>query len=203
MSKGDQRTCDDCGTMMSMLITKGDHHGGMKTVCEDRRACDVRADVRAGNNYHRKQMKPEPESPYQRDYNTYMKTIPGKTETSEGMDIPTPPTNGFKWTAFTGDDDFDSLLQKCIEVLRVKGKDYTIGTGDRLHNFKTVGEFTGMTPEQSLGVYLYKHISAIFAYIKKGDQSESEPIEGRVTDVINYMLLFHKMIQERKRGNLK
>ena len=103
----------------------------------------------------------------------------------------------------TGDEDFDELIMKCVEILKVKGADYTIGTGDRLHNFKTVAEFTGMTPEQTLGVYLYKHISAIFAFIKKGGATESEPIEGRIADVVNYMLLFHKMVQERKRGNLK
>lgn len=102
----------------------------------------------------------------------------------------------------TGDEDFDSLLRQCVHLLAVKGKDYTIGTEDKLHNFKTVGEFTGMTPEQTLGVYFYKHIAAIFAYIKNSGQSESEPIEGRIADAVNYLLLFNKMVQERKRGSL-
>lgn len=105
--------------------------------------------------------------------------------------------------ALTGDDDFDDVLFDCIKILEVKGEDYTIGTGDRLHNFKTVAEFTGLTPEQVLGVYFYKHVSAIFSFIKKGGKSESEPIEGRIADCINYMLLFHKMVRERNRGNLK
>lgn len=103
----------------------------------------------------------------------------------------------------TGDNDFDEMLQKCIDILKVKGDDYTMGTGDRLHNFKTVAEFTGMTPEQVLGVYFYKHVSAVFSFIKSGGQSESEPIDGRISDCINYMLLFQKMVQERRRGNLK
>jgi hypothetical protein len=34
--------CDDCGHAALTLITKGDHHGGDKTVCEDRRACHRR-----------------------------------------------------------------------------------------------------------------------------------------------------------------
>jgi len=103
----------------------------------------------------------------------------------------------------TGDPDFDSMIASCIKILEVKGEDYTIGTKDRLHNFKTVAEFTGVTPEESLGIYLYKHMSSIFAYIKSGGKSQSEPIEGRIADVINYMLLFHKMVLERSRGNLK
>lgn len=102
----------------------------------------------------------------------------------------------------TGDKDIDELLDKCIKILETKGDDYTIGTGDRLHNFKTVAEFTGMFPEQALGIYLYKHMSAVYAYIKTGKKNESEPIEGRIADVVNYMLLFYKMVQERKRGNM-
>lgn len=34
--------CDDCGIRTTDLITKGDHHGGMKTVCSDRDACHRR-----------------------------------------------------------------------------------------------------------------------------------------------------------------
>lgn len=96
----------------------------------------------------------------------------------------------------TGDVDFDELLKKCISILKVKGADYTIGTGDKLHNFKTTSEFMGLTPKQVLGTFLYKHMSAVFAYIKNDGQTESEPISGRLADVINYMLLLHKMIKE-------
>lgn len=102
----------------------------------------------------------------------------------------------------TGDEDFDKALEAAVSVLAVKGEDYTIGTGDRLHNFKTTAEFTGMTPKQVLGTYLYKHVSALYAYIKNDGQSESEPIEGRCVDIINYILLFYKMVQEEKRDRL-
>lgn len=100
---------------------------------------------------------------------------------------------------FTGDDDFDALLARCVDILRVKGDDYTVGTGDRLHNFRTVSQFTGQTPKQVLGTYLYKHISALYAYIKNDGQVESEPIEGRLADIVNYVLLFSKMVAEEKR----
>lgn len=43
MGTSEQPTeCDDCGIKTSDLITKSDHHGGMKTVCRDRDACHVR-----------------------------------------------------------------------------------------------------------------------------------------------------------------
>jgi hypothetical protein len=35
--------CDDCGIRTTDLIRKGDHHGGMKTVCKDRNACHARS----------------------------------------------------------------------------------------------------------------------------------------------------------------
>lgn len=110
-------------------------------------------------------------------------------------------TNTFKTTAasgpsYTGDEEIDHIIGECLRILKVKGDDYTIGTGDRLHNFRTVAEFTGQRMEEVLGVYLYKHIAAVFAYIKSGGQSESEPIAGRISDVIVYMLLFYKMVVE-------
>jgi len=37
-----QIECDDCGHKNNDLITKGDHHGGQKTVCRDRNLCHSR-----------------------------------------------------------------------------------------------------------------------------------------------------------------
>jgi hypothetical protein len=99
---------------------------------------------------------------------------------------------------FTGDDHFDEILRICIQILSTKGNDYSIGSIDRLHNFRTCSNFMGITPKEALGVYLYKHIAAIYTYIKNDGQSESEPIETRIADVINYMLLLYKMVKEEK-----
>jgi hypothetical protein len=100
---------------------------------------------------------------------------------------------------YMGDLDFDTILSDCRQILGVKGTDYTIGSTDRLANFRKVAEFTGMTKEQVLGVYLYKHMAAVFSYVKSGGQNESEPIEGRIADCINYLLLFYKMVAENGR----
>lgn len=102
----------------------------------------------------------------------------------------------------TGDADFDEMIAKCCEVLQVKGNDYTIGSSDRLANFRRAGEMFGVTKEQALAIYFYKHVAAIFSYVKNNGQTESEPIEERITDVINYMLLFYKMVKEEK-NNVK
>ena len=38
--------CEDCGMVTKDLITKGDHHGGTKTVCRDRHLCHSRPEPR-------------------------------------------------------------------------------------------------------------------------------------------------------------
>lgn len=106
--------------------------------------------------------------------------------------------------ALTGDEDMDALLKECLKVLTVKGNDYTQGKGnlDRLNNFTTGAEALGLQPRQVLAVYLYKHLTAVLRYLKEG-QVESEPIEGRIVDCINYFLLLGKLIAHEKREESK
>ncbi len=98
----------------------------------------------------------------------------------------------------TGDADLDGLLEQCFKVFKVKGDDYTIGNADRLHNFRTNAEFVGLDMMQVWSVFFYKHLAAIFSYVKTAGKSQSEPIEERILDAINYLLLFYKMVKERQ-----
>ena len=99
--------------------------------------------------------------------------------------------------ALTGDQDFDKMLRDVMETLDSKGAEYTMGSVDRLHNFRTVGEFVGIPMEKVWAVYVYKHFSAVMAYIKNNCHVKSnEPIEGRIMDVIVYFVLFAKMVRE-------
>lgn len=101
--------------------------------------------------------------------------------------------------SFMGVPAFDEMLAKCRDILGLKGPDYTVGhTEDRLHNFRACSNFLGCSMEQVLAVFAYKHMAAIFAFIRAGGQSESEPIEGRIADVINYMLLFYAILKEKR-----
>jgi hypothetical protein len=97
------------------------------------------------------------------------------------------------------DPDFKSAMEQCDKILTVKGADYTQKQPDRLANFKEAALFLGQNKFQVLGVYLYKHLTAVFSFLKHG-QVESEPIEGRIFDCINYFLLLYKMVQEQKRS---
>lgn len=101
------------------------------------------------------------------------------------------------------DPDFRECLEACDKLLTRKGADYTGGaskTGDRvgrLKNFFSNAERLGLTPRQVLGVYMNKHLDAINTFIAKG-QLESEPIEGRIHDAVNYLLLLFKMVRLEK-----
>lgn len=98
---------------------------------------------------------------------------------------------------YTGDDDIDEMLIDCISTLESKGAEYTIGSKDRLHNFRTVGSFTGVGMMTVWGVYFYKHVSSIFSFIKNnGEVKSNEPISGRIMDCIVYLLLFYKIVKE-------
>lgn len=90
----------------------------------------------------------------------------------------------------------DDHYAKITEINRTKGHDYA-GDDDALANFKQAAEKLGLTPEQIWGVYADKHWSAVMTFIKEGDV-KSEPIEGRLHDVILYSFLLLGLIEEKK-----
>ena len=89
------------------------------------------------------------------------------------------------------------IFKSCIDLTEKKGKDYTKGSEDVLSNFKE-GNFLGLNPYQKLGVYFSKHIDSIYNYIKSEGKDESEPIETRIQDAINYLVFLQALIEEKK-----
>lgn len=87
-------------------------------------------------------------------------------------------------------EHFKNEVMKCWDIYDRKGNDYTRGKGDldRLDNFKEAAAGANTTVPQAWYVYAYKHWSAVITYVKKG-MVESEPIDGRLHDVINYCIL--------------
>lgn len=100
----------------------------------------------------------------------------------------------------TGDEETDKMLDDCIKTMSSKGKEYTIGSTDRLHNFRTVGEQVEQPMEKVWFTYFYKHYSAVVSYIKNGCKVQSnETIQSRIMDCIVYLILFNKMSLEVER----
>jgi hypothetical protein len=105
------------------------------------------------------------------------------------------------------DEDFRAVVAECDRLLTVKGHDYTQGesTGSddhaRLKNFYRNAAKLGLPARKVLAVYLAKHLDAIETFLKNG-QVESEPIEGRICDAVNYLLLLAKMVRVEQREDI-
>jgi hypothetical protein len=110
-------------------------------------------------------------------------------------------------------DKFDALLSDTFDKLQriniTKGREYS-GSEDRLANFKRQANPIGISPESILLVYMNKHIDSIHTFVKDLQTSTgfhtiaeleaklSEPIEGRIDDVIMYCCLLKGLIADRR-----
>jgi hypothetical protein len=97
--------------------------------------------------------------------------------------------------------EFDKMVEELKDLLFNKGKEYA-GDTDALGNFKT-GLDIGVSPLQKLYIFLDKHLSSIKSYVKHGQVFSNEPIEGRISDAINYLFLLRCLIVEKKRQQQK
>lgn len=94
--------------------------------------------------------------------------------------------------------DYDGLIAALTASRRrdheAKSADYA-ASGDVLKNFKWVAEMTGQTPEEVWAVYAAKHWLAVMRHIRDGTLA-SEPIEGRIADLLNYLELLWALMND-------
>lgn len=110
---------------------------------------------------------------------------------------------GRKYLLMSGDGEIDQMLVDCMKTMRTKGEEYTIGSTDRLANFRSVSEEVESPIMKVWYTYFYKHVSALISYVKTGAVKSNEPIGGRIMDCIVYLFLFHKMTLENERNRDK
>jgi len=114
----------------------------------------------------------------------------------------------------------DEIIQKVKEIASKKGHEYASSNEDRLANFKRGGTNQGLPPESILMVYAAKHWDSINTLMKdlrlfcddyekskaEADTSQplarlrnlsAEPIEGRLLDMITYMMLLWGLLRDR------
>lgn len=98
------------------------------------------------------------------------------------------------------DDVFATRFAECIDMLKAKNSDYTEGKAakDRIAHFRAAAEKHDVSMTKIWGIFVDKHWSAIQKYLKDG-QTESEPISGRINDVINYLILLGAIIDDQKK----
>lgn len=91
-----------------------------------------------------------------------------------------------------------------ISLLEGKGQEYS-GPDDALANFKRLGASLALRPETVLLVYATKHWDSITSYVRNLSAETapvlSEPIEERLADLCNYMMLLQGLIAERAQLN--
>lgn len=87
------------------------------------------------------------------------------------------------------------------QLSKLKGGEYA-GDVDRLANFRRNGQNLGLPMEVIWAVYYAKHHDAVIQYINdlvsNKTRDRLEPIEGRVDDMIVYLILFKAMVMERQ-----
>lgn len=98
-----------------------------------------------------------------------------------------------EWNVFA-----EKFVQGMKDLLVAKGKDYNDGTADRLQNFKNIAAETGVSPQQAALVLCAKHWDAIKRHCR-GHLCTTEPLEQRLLDVANYMVLIAGLERDRIR----
>tara|TARA_A100001391_G_scaffold171638_1_gene133013 strand:- start:126 stop:452 length:327 start_codon:yes stop_codon:yes gene_type:complete len=90
------------------------------------------------------------------------------------------------------DEAFSLSDKKRIEYTEGNAKDNV------LWNFEDIANKLNLEPEDILAVYLNKHISSLNNYFKD-KKVYSESIQGRVCDIVNYLILFLAMLEKKNR----
>ena len=105
---------------------------------------------------------------------------------------------------YLDDSEFAGTFLDCMRVLRRKNADYTQGEQkqDRIAAFLRIARDVGIHPTKVWAVFAQKHWGAIMRYVKDG-LVESEPIEGRITDLINYLVLFREIVRWHEHSEAK
>lgn len=101
--------------------------------------------------------------------------------------------------------EFEELCQQIqrdtTDILILKGREYA-GSADRLANFKRNAALSGVDALTVLHVYMAKHWDSFSTYVRdmqaRQPRELSEPIEGRLHDLINYAVLAIALIQDAK-----
>lgn len=93
----------------------------------------------------------------------------------------------------------EMTFSRIKELTNTKGREYS-GDEDRCSNFKEEAELNGVDPRVVLMIYMGKHVASVRQYVKdkqQGIERElSEPIEGRLDDMILYCILLKALIRD-------
>jgi len=87
-----------------------------------------------------------------------------------------------------------NIFVRCLAIMKSKGEAYS-GKEDKFGNFNRIAEKRDVSRYLVWSIYFDKHLDALDSWIN-GYYVDSEPIYGRILDLINYLLLLYGMIYE-------
>jgi hypothetical protein len=91
---------------------------------------------------------------------------------------------------FTHETD---IISRADGIMKPKMMDYA-GDSDFSHNFQRSARRAGLRPAQVWVVFADKHWGSVASFVKNG-QTESEAVEDRVADLINYCFLLAGLVE--------
>ena len=93
-------------------------------------------------------------------------------------------------SGYIRDPIFAETFVSAMDVLRQKNVDYSQGEDktDRIAAFRRIARDVNVPVEKVWAIFSQKHWGAIMKYVKDGTV-ESEPLQSRAIDLINYLVL--------------
>jgi hypothetical protein len=89
----------------------------------------------------------------------------------------------------------DDQLQRCADVLVIKGAEYA--TEDRLHNFKVAAELQGVDILESVAGMMAKHTVSVYDMCGSTEPFALEQWDEKITDHMNYLILLRAAVIEQ------
>jgi hypothetical protein len=117
-------------------------------------------------------------------------------------------------TTIEFEKEVDAIFSECKNTLINKGREYqsTEEEGvDVFANFARGAADVAINRESILWIYFSKHRDSLSTFIKdlqKGksikeiEKNLTEPINGRIIDAINYLLLLNSMINDKRKTEI-
>lgn len=101
----------------------------------------------------------------------------------------------------------DETISSIGLLCNTKGQEYAASDTDQLANFRRRSDRFGLPMEAAWVLYAGKHWDALETYVRdlieNKTRERSEPLEGRVDDLIVYLVLFKAMLAERAAAAVK
>ncbi len=94
---------------------------------------------------------------------------------------------------------FEEQVQRCRELLLLKGKEYTPDEADRFSSFKTAAVLQHTSSANALLGMLSKHIVSLYDMSFVGAERYNMSVwDEKITDALNYLFILTAIIREEK-----